>query len=374
MIDLIISFFCFVSSSSKAATAATAANTPEPGAANASNKMASKTATSFEKTDSSHVYGSSLPMPSTSSSSSSSSDIISLDNDPVKQQQQQKQSNVTTSNLLGLDLDDLSISSPSSANDATKIKTEASDLDFLMGIGSSSSNNNNNNSSKSEPALLENDLLNLNGNDKGDAENEGTFDPLGSFEVSTSPKQTTFDKLSKSPGENLTTASRPNYFLSSDFSANNQSPTVVNKHQTPASNANALFDAFLPQDFIKSTTAQTSKANMTLKDLKGEKLVKELDPDTLKVMEWTEGKKANIRALLCSLHKILWEGETRWKPIGMHQLVTADDVKRMHKRAVLVVHPDKLTDHPQLNLARMIFVELNEAWTKFSNESQQNLF
>lgn len=42
--------------------------------------------------------------------------------------------------------------------------------------------------------------------------------------------------------------------------------------------------------------------------------------------EWAEGKKGNIRALLCSLHKVLWEGEEKWKPCGMHNLVQPDQV------------------------------------------------
>lgn len=46
----------------------------------------------------------------------------------------------------------------------------------------------------------------------------------------------------------------------------------------------------------------------------------------IQVAEWAEGKEHNIRALLSSLHTILWEGESRWKPIGMHQLVEAAQV------------------------------------------------
>lgn len=112
---------------------------------------------------------------------------------------------------------------------------------------------------------------------------------------------------------------------------------------------------------------------MTLKDLKREQNVKEMDPDKLKISEWTDGKKANIRALLCSMHKVLWD-ECKWEPVGMQQLVSAADVKKIYRKAVLVVHPDKLTDHPQVNLARMIFVELNDAWAQFQKEGQQNLF
>lgn len=74
------------------------------------------------------------------------------------------------------------------------------------------------------------------------------------------------------------------------------------------------------------------------------------------------------------MHKVLWDGETRWQPVGMHQLVTAEEVKKVWRKAVLVVHPDKLTDHPQVNLARMIFVELNESWAQFQQSEQKNLY
>lgn len=60
------------------------------------------------------------------------------------------------------------------------------------------------------------------------------------------------------------------------------------------------------------------------------------------MMEWTKGKERNIRALLCSLHTVLWEDEHRWKQCGMHDLVTADQVKKVYRKAVLSVHPDKV--------------------------------
>lgn len=58
----------------------------------------------------------------------------------------------------------------------------------------------------------------------------------------------------------------------------------------------------------------------------------------------------------------------------MHQLVTGEQVKKIYRKAVLVVHPDKLTDDPNINLARMIFVELNDAWAQFQSEGQKSLF
>ncbi len=57
------------------------------------------------------------------------------------------------------------------------------------------------------------------------------------------------------------------------------------------------------------------------------------------------------------MHTVLWEGETRWKPIGMADLVTPEQVKKVYRKAVLVVHPDKVryvfssayTDVPKRN-------------------------
>ena len=68
-----------------------------------------------------------------------------------------------------------------------------------------------------------------------------------------------------------------------------------------------------------------------------------MDPMRIKVMEWKEGKTRNIRALLCSLNSIIWEG-CNWQPIGMHQLVATSDVKKMYRKACLAVHPDKVSE------------------------------
>ena len=42
------------------------------------------------------------------------------------------------------------------------------------------------------------------------------------------------------------------------------------------------------------------------------------------------------------MHTVLWAGETKWKPVGMADLVTPEQVKKVYRRAVLVVHPDKV--------------------------------
>lgn len=108
----------------------------------------------------------------------------------------------------------------------------------------------------------------------------------------------------------------------------------------------------------------------TIAEMRREELAKEMDPDRLKIMDWTSHKERNIRALLCSLHTVLWEG-TRWSECGMHQLVTPADVKKMYRKACLAVHPDKQIGTENEALAKLIFVELNDAWSEF--EKQNNL-
>jgi len=88
-----------------------------------------------------------------------------------------------------------------------------------------------------------------------------------------------------------------------------------------------------------------------------------------KIIEWKDRRRGNIRALLSSLHLVLSD-EFRWKQIGMHQLVTDSDVKKIYRSACLAVHPDKVVncDEDTKEVAKMVFTELNEAWSKFEGK------
>jgi cyclin G-associated kinase len=167
---------------------------------------------------------------------------------------------------------------------------------------------------------------------------------------------------------------KPNYNIPTPPSATATTPSSsANKPPTAATTKGASFlGEFLPENFTKNA----ARDKMSLKDMRREIDVKEMDPDKLRVAEWTEGKKANLRALLCSLNTVLWPDEAKWRQVGMHELVTPDDVKKVYRRALLCVHPDKLgAEHASYNLASMIQIELNDAWSRFQSEAgQQNLF
>ncbi|TSO98500.1 Cyclin-G-associated kinase [Bagarius yarrelli] len=81
----------------------------------------------------------------------------------------------------------------------------------------------------------------------------------------------------------------------------------------------------------------------TIAEMRKQEMSRDMDPLKLQILDWIEGKERNIRALLSTLHTVLWEGETRWKPLNMADLLTPDQVKKFYRKAALIVHPDKDT-------------------------------
>ncbi|XP_028348264.1 cyclin-G-associated kinase isoform X5 [Physeter macrocephalus] len=116
------------------------------------------------------------------------------------------------------------------------------------------------------------------------------------------------------------------------------------------------------------------KGPRTIAEMRRQDQARDSDPLKLKLLDWTEGKERNIRALLSTLHTALWDGESRWTPVGMADLVTPAQVKKHYRRAVLVVHPDKARGQPYEQYARMIFMELNDAWAEFESQGSRPLF
>ncbi|XP_030229166.1 putative tyrosine-protein phosphatase auxilin isoform X2 [Gadus morhua] len=136
--------------------------------------------------------------------------------------------------------------------------------------------------------------------------------------------------------------------------------------------SNANFDDLLSGQGFCGT--KEKKGPRTIAEMRKEEMAKEMDPEKLKILDWIEGKERNIRALLSTMHTVLWEGETRWRPVGMADLVTPEQVKKVYRKAVLVVHPDKATGQPYEQYAKMIFMELNDAWSEFDSQGQKPLY
>jgi hypothetical protein len=92
---------------------------------------------------------------------------------------------------------------------------------------------------------------------------------------------------------------------------------------------------------------------------------KRLEP---KIKAWSEehGKKKQLRALLGTLHTILWPG-AKWKQISIGDMLDDSKCKKFYHKATLVVHPDKThhLDAEKRFLAKRIFDALSQAKVEF---------
>ncbi|XP_063086123.1 cyclin-G-associated kinase isoform X8 [Cavia porcellus] len=171
---------------------------------------------------------------------------------------------------------------------------------------------------------------------------------------------------------------RPNYSMNFSVIGDREErgvrmPSFSESHpgaQKPKVSENDFEDLLPNQGFSRSD----KKGPKTMAEMRKQDLARDTDPLKLKLLDWIEGKERNIRALLSTLHTVLWDGEHRWTPVSMADLVTPGQVKKQYRRAVLVVHPDKATGQPYEQYAKMIFMELNDAWSEFENQGSRPLF
>ncbi|XP_053528240.1 cyclin-G-associated kinase isoform X2 [Artibeus jamaicensis] len=141
--------------------------------------------------------------------------------------------------------------------------------------------------------------------------------------------------------------------------------------QKPRVSENDFEDLLSNQGF---SSKSDKKGPRTMAQMRRQDQARGTDPLRLKLLDWTEGKERNIRALLSTLHTVLWDGESRWTPVGMADLVTPEQVKKQYRRAVLVVHPDKAAGQPHEQQARLVFMELSDAWAEFESQGARPLF
>ncbi|NXP04911.1 GAK kinase, partial [Thinocorus orbignyianus] len=188
------------------------------------------------------------------------------------------------------------------------------------------------------------------------------------WQKSTKPQSSSWQSQAKS-----STAPKPNY--TGNFSViggrEERGVRTASFGQKPKVSENDFEDLLSNQGF---SAKSDKKGPRTIAEMRKQEMSKDMDPLKLKILEWIEGKERNIRALISTLHTVLWEGENKWKPVSIADLVTPEQVKKYYRKAVLVVHPDKATGQPYEQYAKMIFMELNDAWSEFENQGSKSLF
>lgn len=195
----------------------------------------------------------------------------------------------------------------------------------------------------------------------------------GSWQTSRPPAQGASRPSQAKPPPKACTQPRPNYAANFSVIGGREergirAPSFAQKPRVSESD----FEDLLPTQGFSSKADR--RGPRTIAEMRRRDQARDVDPLKLKLLEWTEGKERNIRALLSTLHTVLWDGESRWTPVGMADLVTPGQVKKQYRRAVLVVHPDKAAGQPYEQQARMIFMELSDAWAEFETQGARPLF
>lgn len=92
-----------------------------------------------------------------------------------------------------------------------------------------------------------------------------------------------------------------------------------------------------------------------------------------RVTAWAGPKhtRKNLRAMLSTFDSVLWEeARSKWKPVGLHEIVMPDQVKKVHRKAILLVHPDKVGGASMESkfLAEQVHAVLHEALEVFRKQ------
>lgn len=110
------------------------------------------------------------------------------------------------------------------------------------------------------------------------------------------------------------------------------------------------------------------EANLKQSEEEEDIVRKKLEP---KIKAWSEehGKKRQLRALLSSLHLILWEG-SGWKQVCLGDILDEKKARRVYLKATLKVHPDKTRDldAEKRFIAKRVFDALSQAMKDFDNQ------
>jgi hypothetical protein len=113
-------------------------------------------------------------------------------------------------------------------------------------------------------------------------------------------------------------------------------------------------------DFAKKVYQDAENA-MAEKDKANEEL-----EDGIKKWAGKDNQRNNIRALLCTLHEVVWK-EAEWQALSFSELMQPAHIKKHYWRAMKKFHPDQNQhrDYRQRYIAERVTNELNAAWDEF---------
>mmetsp|Transcript_14639 Transcript_14639/g.37391 ORF Transcript_14639/g.37391 Transcript_14639/m.37391 type:complete len:83 (+) Transcript_14639:1423-1671(+) len=77
--------------------------------------------------------------------------------------------------------------------------------------------------------------------------------------------------------------------------------------------------------------------------------------------------------MLCNLSDVLWQGEAKWQPPSMGDLIDEGQLRKHYMKACRVVHPDKQAGQSveRRFTAGKLFDLLNKSWEKHKQGGSQ---
>ena len=190
-----------------------------------------------------------------------------------------------------------------------------------------------------------------------------------------------FDPLAASsqpaaPASKPATAAAPS--ASSSAASSRSSSTLQREDSRSALNAVAKgmvktddLDKHIEDQQEKRLEELRAAEEEQLKDAADKKVATHALEDRLNAWSTKDGQRKNIRQLLASLHTVLWPN-SGWKTAGLADLIDPNAIKKQHRKAILIVHPDKLQDATpeQKVIAEHAFDALNTAFDRFQETGQ----
>jgi hypothetical protein len=133
------------------------------------------------------------------------------------------------------------------------------------------------------------------------------------------------------------------------------------------------------QNRVNDMKESQEKALKEMREREAAKLEGEAEEDVVRqklepqIKAWAEehGKKKQLRALLANLDKVLWPG-TKWKQMGLGDLLDDKKVRLAYHKASRVVHPDKTMSlgAEERFIAKRIFDSLAQAKSEWEDSSK----